>query len=70
MVSLSLVYGKSGFLHDDYIATIENWFVPIAVKWTLFPRRIASLLLGASFNTIFAMCIMSLLLGALFNKKL
>ena len=52
-MSLSLVSGKSAFLHDGYIyiATIENCCVLIAVKHTLFPTRVASLLLGALFNT-------------------
>ena len=65
-MSLSLVSGKSAFLHDDYIATIKNCCEPTAVKSTLFPVRIASLQLaiGASFNMIFATCLMSLLLGA------
>ena len=52
-MSLSLVSGKSAFLHDGYIATIENCCAPTAVKHTLFPTLVASLLLGASFNTIF-----------------
>ena len=70
MVSLSLDCGKLAFLHDGYIAAIENYCAPTAVKRTLFPMRVASLLLGASFNMIFAMCLVSLLLGASFNKKL
>ena len=53
-MSLSLVSGKSAFQHDGYIAVIENCYAPIAVKRTLFPTCVASLLLGASFNTIFA----------------
>ena len=69
-MSLSLVSGNSAFLHDGYIAAIENCCVLTAVKRTLFPTHIASLLLGASFNMIFAMCLTSLLLGALFNTKL
>ena len=45
---LSLVSGKSTFLHDaGYIATIENCCVPIVVKRMLFATRVASLLLGA-----------------------
>ena len=67
---LSLVSVKSAFLHDGYIAAIENCCAPTAVKRTLFPKRVVSLLLGASFNTIFATRFMSLLLGALFNTKL
>ena len=70
MISLSLVSGKSAFLHDGYIGATENCCAPIAIKRTLFPMRVASLLLGASFNTIFAMRVMSLLLGAPFNTKL
>ena len=54
--SLSLVSGKSAFLHDGYIAAIENCCVPIAVKRVLFPMHVASLLLGVLFNTIFATC--------------
>ena len=69
-MSLFLVSGKLAFLHDGYIAVIENCCAPIAVKCTLFPMRIASLLLGTSFNMIFAMHVTSLLLGALFNIKL
>ena len=42
------------FLHDDYIAAIENCWTPMVVKHTLFAIHVASLLLGASFNTIFA----------------
>ena len=44
-MSLSLVSGKSAFLHDGYIAAIENCCEPIAVKRTLFPTHVASLLL-------------------------
>ena len=69
-MSLSLISGKSAFLHDGYVASIENCRVPIAVKQTLFPTCVASLLLGASFNMIFATHVTSLLLGALFNMKL
>ena len=69
-MSLSLVSGKSAFLHDDYIATIENCCASTVVKCTLFPTHVASLLLGASFNTIFATLIMSLLLDTSFNMKL
>ena len=58
------------FLHDSYIAAIENCCAPTAVKHTLFPTREASLLLGALFNMIFATCLTLLLLGALFNTKL
>ena len=45
-MSLSLISDKSAFLHDGYIAAIENYYAPIAVKCTLFPMRIASLLLA------------------------
>ena len=69
-MSLSLVSGKSAFPHDGYIAAIENCCTSIAVKRAFFSMCVASLLLGASFNTIFAMCITSLLLGASFNTKL
>ena len=44
----------SAFLHDGYIVAIENFYVPTAVKRTLMPTRLASLLLGALFNTLFA----------------
>ena len=50
---LSVVSGKSSFLHDGYIAAIENCFGPIVVKQTLFARLIESLLLGALFNTMY-----------------
>ena len=69
-MSLSLVFGKSAFLHDGYIAVIENCCAPTAVKRTLMPMRVASLLLGALFNTLFATHLTSLLLGASFNTKL
>ena len=69
-MSLSLISGKSAFLHDGYIVAIENCCVPTAVKRTLIPTRVASLLLGASLNTLFATRLMSLLLGASFNTKL
>ena len=62
IVSLSLISGKSAFLHDGYIAATENCCVAMVVKCTLFAMRIVSLLLGASLNTIFATCITSLLL--------
>ena len=68
-MSLSLVSGKSAFLHDGYVAAIENCCAYTAVKHT-FPTHIALLLLGALFNTIFAMHLTSLLLGASFNTKL
>ena len=61
-MSLSLICGKLAFLHDGYIAAIENCCAPIAVKCTLFPTRVASLLLGTLFNTIFAMHVMSYLI--------
>ena len=70
IVSSSLVSGKLAFLHNGYIAAIENCYVPTAVKRTVFLTYIVSLLLGASFNTIFATCLMSLLLGVSFNTKL
>ena len=66
-MSLSLVSGKSAFMHDGYIASIENCCALNAVKRTLFPMHIASLLLGTLFNVIFATPLASLLLGALFN---
>ena len=71
-MSLSLVSNKSAFLHDDYIAAIENCCAPMVVKCTLFATCIvlASLLLGALCNMIFAMHVMLLLLGTLFNMKL
>ena len=69
-MSLSLVYGKLAFLHDDYIAAIENCWMLMVVKHTLFAMHVVSLLLGASFNTIFATHVVSLLLGTLFNTKL
>ena len=46
-MSLSLVSGKSAFLHDGYIVAIENCCAPTTVKRTLMPTRVASLLLGA-----------------------
>ena len=69
-MSLSLVSGKSAFLHDGYTAAIKNCCAPTAVKCTLFPAGIVSLQLGASFNMIFATRLMSLLLGASFNTQL
>ena len=69
IVPLSLVSGKLAFLHDGYIAAIDKCCAPIAVKRTLFPTCVVSLLLGTSFDTIFATHIMSLLLGGLFNTK-
>ena len=69
-MSLSLVSGKSAFLHDGYIVAIENCYAPTAVKRTLMPKHVASLLLGASLNTLFATRLTSLLLGASFNTKL
>ena len=47
-----------------YIAATENCCVPMVVVHMLFTTRIVSLLLGASFNTIFSMHVTSLLLGA------
>ena len=52
-MSLSLVSGKLTFLHDSYIAAIENCCVPMVVKCTLFATHVALLLLGALFNAIF-----------------
>ena len=69
-MSLSLFSGKLAFLHDGYIAAIENCCVPNAVKCTLFPTHVLSLLLGALFNVILAMCLTLLLLGTSFNTKL
>ena len=53
-MSSYLASGKSAFLHDGYIAAIENCCAPTAVMHTLFPKRVEALLLGASYNTIFA----------------
>ena len=69
-MSLSLVSVKSAFLHDGYIAAIENYCMPMVVKHILFTKHVAILLLGTSFNPIFDMHIMSLLLGASFHIKL
>ena len=66
---LSFISGKSAFLHDGYIGAIENCCAHIAVKRTLFPMHVASLLLGTSFN-IFTTRLTSLLLGASSNTKL
>ena len=60
-MSLSLFSGKLAFLHDGYIAAIENCCERIAVKLTFFPMRVESLLLGSLFNTIFATYVTSLL---------
>ena len=69
-MSLSLISGKSAFLHaTGYIAATENCCASMVVKHTLFATCVASLSLGASFNTIFSMYVMSLLLGALLNTK-
>ena len=38
-MSLSLISGKSAYLHDGYIVTIENCCAPTAVKCTLMPTR-------------------------------
>ena len=62
-MSLSFVSGKLAFLHDGYIATM------VVVKCTLFTTHVASLMLGASFNTILAMHVTSLSLGASFNTE-
>ena len=51
IMSLSLISDKLAFLHDGYIATIENYWVPMVVKHTLFATYVASLLLG-----IFRIC--------------
>ena len=40
MVSLSLVSGMSAFLHDGYIAAIENCCVPMVVKCTLYVHSV------------------------------
>ena len=69
IVSLSLISGKSAFLHDGYIVAIENCRAPTAVKRTLMPTRVASLLLGTSFNTLFATRLMSLLLRRLVQHE-
>ena len=65
-MSLSLISGKLDFLHDVYVAAIENCCAPIVINCTLFAMRVVLLLLGASFNMIFAMHITSLLLGTSF----
>ena len=49
-MSLSLISGKSALLHDGYIVAIENCCAPTAVKRTLMPTHVESLLLGASLN--------------------
>ena len=69
IVSLSLVSGKSAFLHDGYIATIENCCAPMVVKHILFIMSIASLLLGTLYNMIIATRVMSSLLGISFNTQ-
>ena len=69
-MSLSLISGKLAFLHDAYIAAIENCYAPIAFKSAFFPTCVASLLLGALFTMIFALRVMLLLFGTLFNMKL
>ena len=53
-MSLSFISNKSAFLHDGYIAAIENCCAPTVIKRILFPMHIASLLLGALFNMTFA----------------
>ena len=60
-MSLSLISDKLAFLHDRYIAAIENCCASMVVKCTFFATHIASLPLGASFNTIFAISIMSVI---------
>ena len=70
LLSCYRVSGKLAFLHDGYIVTIENCCVPIAVKRKLFSTRVASLVLGTSFNSVFATHVMLLLLGASFNMEL
>ena len=69
-MSLSLVSGKLDFLHNGYVAAMENYHAPMVVKCTLFTTCVASQLLGTLVNMIFAMRIMSLLLGTYFNMKL
>ena len=66
-MSLSLISGKLAFLHDGYIAVLENYCMCMVVKYRLFAMCIASLLLGISFNMILAMRITS---GVSFNTKL
>ena len=68
-MSLSLVSGKLAFLHDGYIAAIENCCVPMIVKCTLFAMCAASFILGPLFNMVFATRVI-FLLGALFIMKL
>ena len=67
---LSSLVCKSAFLHNGYIAAIENCCAPFAVKCTLFHTFVVRLLLDASFNMIFATRLISLLLGASLNTKL
>ena len=50
-MSLSLVSGKLAFLHDGYIAAIENCCSPMVVKHTSFATPIVSLLLGVPRST-------------------
>ena len=66
---LSLVSWLFCMMHG-YLAANEKFCVPMVVKHTLFTMRVASLLLGASFNIIFATRIMLLLLDASFKMKL
>ena len=67
-MSLPLVSGYLAFLHDGYLGAIENYCAPMVVKCTLFAMCIALLLLGTSFNMIFAKKVKPLLLGASFKK--
>ena len=67
-MSLSLISDKSAFLHDGYIAAIENCCTPMVVRCTLFATRIASLLLGALFNMILATHVMSLFIRCLIQE--
>ena len=69
-MSLSFISGKSDFVYDGYIAATENCYALMVVKHILCTTPIASLLLGTSFNTIFATHVTSLLSGASFNMKL
>ena len=68
-MSLSVVSGKLAFLHDGYIAAIENCCLPMIGKHTLFATCIVSLLLGTLFKMIFAMCVMLSLLLCLVHHK-
>ena len=69
-MALSLISGKSAFLHDGYTAAIENCCVPMVVKYILFTTHVVLLLLGALFNTIFAICVILFLIMCLVQHEL